>query len=208
MTTRSLIAATGTALLLTGGLAACSSNDDSSDRNTLGSGVHAVSLPSDARMWADRSAGQCEDVSPGTIVGIIAAHTGYNAAGDDGLDLGYAGMPAPVWAQFGAEVDDDGNVVGQPGSGDPKNLADATMAVGKQYCDSLDTAKSLQATAGGVDTETLALSIVTAGEQYVRDHGALSTDCDTADGVPGSCSALIGEYADEVDTPSETDPIM
>ena len=90
-----------------------------------------------------------------------------------------------TWATSGAEVDKNtGEVIGPPGSGDPRSIPDALMASGRYLCDAAQKVKQWKANGSvhGDDTE-LMLAAYNAGPYAVQSAGGVPLKGETQDYV-------------------------
>ncbi|MEH6821750.1 MAG: peptidoglycan DD-metalloendopeptidase family protein [Dietzia psychralcaliphila] len=136
-----------------------------------------AAIPPELRKWIVLAGRECEAVDAPLIAGLIY----HESAGFQAQALSPAGaqgygqfMPG-TWAGVGAKVDENGQVVGAPGSGSPADPADATMAVGRYLCELAEGQK--EGIASGElagDSRTLMLAAYNAGPGAVQQF----------DGVP------------------------
>lgn len=135
----------------------------------------------------------CEAVDAPLLAGVLDASSGFDT------DLtGGAGQQGPAqflpetWDVMGSAVDDDGHMADMPGSGDPRDPGDATMALARLLC-VIDEHQAEPRAAGDIagDRTDLMLAAHVAGEQAVLD----------ADGVPPY--AEVTEFLEAVDAATE-----
>ena len=94
-------------------------------------------IPPEFIKWLTLAGQTCAAVNPALMAGLTYQESQFNPQAVNG-ESGAAGsaqfMPG-TWAGAGAKVDDNGQVVGPPGSGSPHDIADATMASARYLCD-------------------------------------------------------------------------
>jgi hypothetical protein len=75
---------------------------------------------------------------------------------------------------MGFDVDDDGQIIDVPGTGDPRDVGDATMALARLLC-TIDDHQKGPREAGTIsgDRAELVLAAHVAGEQAVLDSGGV-----------------------------------
>lgn len=100
-----------------------------------GGAVAPGSVPPGWARWFNLSAQQCQQMTPSLLAAQSGAESGFDTSAISEVGAGGPSqfMPA-TWVTQGAEVDESGQVIGPPGSGDPSDPGDAIMAQGRYMC--------------------------------------------------------------------------
>lgn len=115
--------------------------DDLPEDCLPGPGVDAelndAEIPEELRKWITLGGRVCEEVSSPLLAGLLYHESaGFQAdAVSSAGAQGYGQFMPSTWATAGAEVDNNGEVTGPPGSGSPSDPADATMAAARYLCE-------------------------------------------------------------------------
>lgn len=132
-------------------------------------------VPDEFAPYVAAGAQVCEVVDAPLLAGVLDASSRFDASA-----TGPAGQQGPAqllpetWDVVGAQVDTDGHVVGVPGSGDPHDPGDATMAVARVLC-ALDEDQRADRESGDIAGERgdLVLAAYVAGYETVRAAGGV-----------------------------------
>lgn len=163
-----------------------------------GGNLKEGAIPEEFVRWYQIASGVCEDFT----APLGAAQTkqegnfqqhGANHAGA----RGYTQFIASTWDTWGRKVDDQGNPVGPPGSGDPNDIGDAVMAQANYMCAIFDSQRPLL-DSGKIsgDPVDLALAGYNAGEGAVIEYGGVPPYAETTNYV-----ARIRQYMQEMTEP-------
>lgn len=132
-------------------------------------------VPAELEPWLKRAGSLCAGVSPALLAAQMQqeSHFTPHLVSTSGA-RGYAQFMPGTWASIGAEVDDNGKVIGQPGSGDPNDPADAAMAQGRYMCQLREQMEGELAT-GRVsgDITELTLAAYNAGPGNVQTYAGV-----------------------------------
>lgn len=141
-----------------------------------GAALDAGSVPEEFVPFLERAAKECEAVSAPVLAAQLYHEGGFqpHEPRDVGADTpvsGYGQFLASTWAAYGAEVDDEGNVIGEPGSGDPNDVGDAVMAQARYNCANAETIEQWKSEGRlvGEDTTALMLGAYLAGLGGIQD---------------------------------------
>lgn len=143
-------------------------------------------IPPEYVKWIEKSAAQCEELTAPIQAALIWAESGFTIGAVSNVGAqGPAQFMPDTWATSGAEVDKNtGEVIGPPGSGDPRSIPDALMASGRYLCDAAQKVKQWKANGSvhGDDTE-LMLAAYNAGPYAVQSAGGVPLNGETQDYV-------------------------
>lgn len=148
---------------------------------TAGGDLAVGTVPPEVEPWVRRAGGLCQGVSSSLLAAQMEAESTFkpdlvSPAGAQG----WAQFMPGTWATVGAEVDEDGNIVGAPGSGDPTDPADAAMAQGRYMCQLHGQMKSaLDAGEVSGDITELTLAAYNAGPGNVLKFGGVPPFAET-----------------------------
>lgn len=144
--------------------------------------LDAAGIPEDVAKFIPLSAAQCSAINAPLVAGLMAHESqGFQqyAVSNKGAQ-GYGQFMPGTWASVGAEVDDEGNVVGPPGSGSPNDAGDATMAVGRYLCQVADDLRpGIESGAIKGDATELMLAGYNAGPGAVQQYGGIPPYAET-----------------------------
>lgn len=143
--------------------------------------LHDGNIPADIAPWLSLAGRQCRGIDAPLLAAQMKAESGFikqrvSPAGA----LGLAQFMPGTWATWGAKVDENGNVIGPPGSGDPNDPADAAMAQARFMCQ-LKTDMEKLAASGRVngDITELTLAAYNAGPGNVESYGGVPPFAET-----------------------------
>lgn len=166
---------------------------DASDDCTLsgpvgdsGGDLAEGAVPPEFEKWLKISATQCAEISPGLLAAQIQQESGFqpNRVSSAGAN-GYTQFMPDTWAAFGHPVDENGEIAGPAGAGDPNDIADAVMAQGRYDCYVADYLRpklaSGQVTGDPID---LMLAGYNAGPAAVEQFGGIPPYPETQAYVP------------------------
>lgn len=154
----------------------------------------AVAAPEEFAPYVTAGGRICDAIDAHTIAATLEVSSAFDTeAVGAARQQGPAQFVPAVWESVGADVDDTGRVIGEPGSGDATDPADATMALSRLMCAIADR-QNTAVEAGELHGERteLVLAAVAVGEQQVLDAG----------GVPSSGEAT--DFVDAVTTAAAT----
>ncbi|HJC59528.1 MAG TPA: peptidoglycan DD-metalloendopeptidase family protein [Candidatus Dietzia intestinigallinarum] len=139
-------------------------------------------IPEELRKWIDLGGQVCREVDSPLLAGLLYHESaGFQAqAVSTAGAQGYGQFMPGTWATAGAEVDDNGEVVGPPGSGSPSDPADATMAAARYLCETAEGQK--EGIASGElsgDPQSLMLAGYNAGPGAVQQYGGVPPYAET-----------------------------
>lgn len=133
-------------------------------------------IPEELRRWIKLGGRVCKEVSSPLLAGLIEHESiGFQATAESPVGAqGYAQFMPDTWAGAGAEVDENGEVIGPPGSGSPSDPADATMAAARYLCNIAKDQKE-QIASGEIkgDPTELMLAGYNAGSGAVQKYGGV-----------------------------------
>jgi hypothetical protein len=139
------------------------------------------SVPERFVKWITLAGQICEGISAPLLAAQIQAESDFNEQATSKF-VGATGssqfMPY-TWQTWGKKVDENGKAIGPGGSGDPRNVADATMAQGHMMCADFETIKGLIAS-GRVKGDPVALTIAAynAGLGAILNAGGMPSGGD------------------------------
>lgn len=161
-----------------------------------GAPLAAGSVPSELEPWLKRAGSQCEGVDAPLLAAQMGAESGFQKGRTSTSGAqGYSQFMPGTWATWGREVDDEGREVGGPGSGDPNDPGDATMAQARYMCQlhsEMADAKAQGKVSG--DTTDLTLAAYNAGPGAVLEYGGVPPYAETTAYVKKINDAR-GQYA-------------
>lgn len=138
--------------------------------------LNSVGIPEDVARFIPLSAKQCPQINAPLVAGLMDHESvGFQqfAVSTAGAQ-GYGQFMPGTWAAVGAEVDDDGKVIGPVGSGSPNDPGDATMAVGRYLCAVAETLRpGIESGAIRGDQTELILAGYNAGPGAVQEYGGV-----------------------------------
>lgn len=139
-------------------------------------------IPAELRTWIDLGGQVCREVDSPLLAGLLYHESaGFQAqAVSTAGAQGYGQFMPGTWASKGAQVDDNGEVAGPPGSGSPSDPADATMAAARYLCEIADGQR--EGIASGEltgDPQALMLAGYNAGPGAVDQFGGLPPYAET-----------------------------
>lgn len=168
-----------------------------------GAALDAGSVPEEFVPFLERAAKECEAVSAPVLAAQLYHEGGFqpHEPRDVGADTpvsGYGQFLASTWAAYGAEVDDEGNVIGEPGSGDPNDVGDAVMAQARYNCANAETIEQWKSEGRlvGEDTTALMLGAYLAGLGGIQ-NGLGHNVADENGSTPRSYAETILELSDQ-----------
>lgn len=152
------------------------------DGSSSGGALKPGSVPEEFVKWINLGAEMCEGVTPAIIAAQIYLESGFkphehNSAGASG----YTQFIDSTWATYGYRVDDKGKPVGDPGGGDPNNVADAVMAQARLNCENVKTIQAWQEDGKVTKNEDMTRMMLAAyqgGPGSVLDAGGMPNRSD------------------------------
>lgn len=130
--------------------------------------------------WITLAGQICDGITAPLLAAQIRAESGFNegATSPTGAE-GSSQFQPETWPTWGAKVDENGKAISPPGTGNPRNAADATMAQGHMMCSDYNNMKKLIA-AGRVKGDPVALTIAAynAGIGAVLNAGGMPSGGD------------------------------
>ena len=130
--------------------------------------------------WITLAGQICDGITAPLLAAQIRAESGFNenATSVTGAE-GSSQFQPTTWPTWGAKVDENGKAISPPGTGDPRNAADATMAQGHMMCSDYNNMKKLIAS-GRVKGDPVALTIAAynAGIGAVLNAGGMPSGGD------------------------------
>lgn len=156
--------------------------DCAPQRAPAGGDIAPGTVPEGWDKWFRLSAQQCEQITPSLLAAQVGQESGF-ALGQVSPDnaRGISQFIDSTWATYGAEVDDNGEPIGPPGSGDQDDPADAIMAQGRYMCtiaDTIDAAIDDGSVSAPNGREELYLAAYNAGEGAVLQAGGFPSGGD------------------------------
>ncbi|MFC8181563.1 peptidoglycan DD-metalloendopeptidase family protein [Rhodococcus sp. NPDC057297] len=154
----------------------------------------AGQVPPEFEPWLTRSAAQCREVSPAILAAQLKQESGFtpgliSPAGAEG----YGQFLPGTWASYGFPVDDNGEITGPAGAGDPNDIGDAVMAQGRYNCSVADTLRpGIESGAISGDPIELMLAGYNAGPGAVQQFGGIPPYAETQNYV----TTITGTAAD------------
>lgn len=145
--------------------------------------LNAEGIPEEIARLLPASAAQCKELDPALIAGLMDHESGgfkRDATSAVGAQGPGQFMPG-TWASVGAAVDDEtGETTGPPGSGDPRDYEDSTMAVGRYLCQMADILRpGIESGQITGDNRELLLAAYNAGPGAVQQHGGVPPYAET-----------------------------
>lgn len=148
--------------------------------SVLGRILRPGSVPERFVKWITLAGQLCDGITAPLIAAQIRAESGFNenATSSTGAE-GSSQFQPTTWPTWGSRVDDNGRPISPPGTGNPRNAADATMAQGRMMCADLANMKKLIAS-GRVHGDPVALTIAAynAGIGAVINAGGMPSGGD------------------------------
>lgn len=149
-------------------------------------GDHDLALNSDniPDVWVrpiQIAGGTCSAVSAPLIAGLLEQESGFNTSAVSGAGAtGPAQFMPGTWANAGAEMSEDGEIIGPPGSGDINDPKDAIPAAGRYLCDIAERQAPMISSGeiNGDPTEVM-LAGYNAGEGAVQQYGGVPPFAET-----------------------------
>lgn len=139
-------------------------------------------IPEELRTWIRLGGQVCRDVDSPLLAGLLYHESmGFQATAVSPVGAqGYAQFMPGTWAGKGAQVDDNGEIAGPPGSGSPSDPADASMAAARYLCEIADNQRD-QIASGQLtgDPQTLMLAGYNAGPAAVEQFGGVPPYAET-----------------------------
>ena len=139
-------------------------------------------IPEELRKWIGLGGRVCREVDSPLLAGLLYHESmGFQATAVSPVGAqGYGQFMPDTWATAGAEVDDNGEVVGPPGSGSPSDPADATMAAARYMCEIAEGQRDGIASGElSGDPQTLLLAGYNAGPGAVEQYGGVPPYAET-----------------------------
>ena len=132
-------------------------------------------VPDEFAPYVAAGAGECETVDAPLLAGVLDATSRFDteATGGAGQEGPAQFLPA-TWDVMGFDVDEDGQIIDVPGTGDPRDPGDATTALARLLCTIAADQEGPRSdgTISG-DRVDLVLAAHVAGEQAVLDSGGV-----------------------------------
>ncbi|MGO3084467.1 peptidoglycan DD-metalloendopeptidase family protein [Ancrocorticia populi] len=157
-------------------------NDDCQPRLKVDDHLHTDEIPEELVKWIQLGGQVCQEVSSPLLAGLIEHESaGFQAQAVSPVGAqGYGQFMPGTWASVGAEVDDNGKVVGPPGSGSPSDPADASMAAARYLCSIAEDQRPL-IESGDIkgDPTELMLAGYNAGPGAVQQYGGVPPYAET-----------------------------
>ena len=146
-----------------------------------GGELAAGSVPPDFAPWLVRSAKQCPEITPALLAAQLKQESGFrpglrSPAGAEG----YTQFMPQTWAAYGYPVDENGQISGPAGAGDPNDVGDAVMAQGRYNCAVAESLRPKIAS-GQIsgDPVELMLAGYNAGPGAVEQYGGIPPYAET-----------------------------
>lgn len=132
-------------------------------------------VPDEFAPFVAAGAQECDVLDAPLLAGVLDATSRFDteATGAAGQEGPAQFLPA-TWEVMGFDVDEDGQIIDMPGTGDPRDAGDATMALARLLC-TIDAHQERPREAGTIsgDRVDLVLAAHVAGEQAVTDAGGV-----------------------------------
>ena len=132
-------------------------------------------VPDEFAPYVAAGAQECETVDAPLLAGVLDATSRFDteATGAAGQEGPAQFLPA-TWEVMGVDVDNEGQIIDMPGTGDPKDPGDATMALARLLC-TIDADQEGPRSDGTIsgDRVDLVLAAHVAGGQAVLDAGGV-----------------------------------
>lgn len=144
-------------------------------------GLNEGAVPPEFVKWLKLGGNVCPEITPALLAGQQEQESQFNVnAGSPAGAQGPAQFMPGTWATWGRKVDDNGEPIGPPGSGDIRSPADATMAQARLMCEHASVAKrKVESGAWHGDLVELALAAYNAGEGNVDSYGGVPPFAET-----------------------------
>jgi Soluble lytic murein transglycosylase and related regulatory proteins (some contain LysM/invasin domains) len=144
-------------------------------------GLNEGAVPPEFVKWLKLGGNVCPEITPALLAGQQEQESQFNVnAGSPAGAQGPAQFMPGTWATWGRKVDDNGEPIGPPGSGDIHSPADATMAQARLMCEHASVAKrKVESGAWHGDLVELALAAYNAGEGNVDSYGGVPPFAET-----------------------------
>lgn len=157
-------------------------NDDCLPELGVDDQLQAGEIPDELVPWIERGGQVCREVSSPLLAGLIDHESaGFQAQAVSSAGAqGYGQFMPGTWASVGAEVDDNGEVAGPPGSGSPSDPADASMAAARYLCEiAADQRPLIESGEISGDPTELMLAGYNAGPGAVQQYGGVPPYAET-----------------------------
>ena len=143
--------------------------------------LNADNIPADWVRPIQVAGGTCSAVSAPLIAGLLEQESGFNTSAVSGAGAsGPAQFMPGTWASAGAEMSEDGKMIGPPGSGDINDPKDAIPAAGRYLCDIAGRQKpAIESGEVKGDPVELMLAGYNAGEGAVQQYGGVPPYAET-----------------------------
>lgn len=157
-------------------------NDDCLPELGVDDQLNSAEIPDELVPWIERGGQICREVSSPLLAGLIEHESaGFQAdAVSHAGAQGYGQFMPGTWASVGAEVDDNGEVAGPPGSGSPNDPADASMAAARYLCQIAEDQRPL-IESGEISGDPIELMLAgyNAGPGAVQQYGGVPPYAET-----------------------------
>lgn len=152
-----------------------------------------VSAPDEFAPYIAAGGRICKQIDEHMIAATLEVSSGFDTeASGAARQQGPAQFVPSVWRSVGAEVDDTGRVIGGPGSGDPADPADATMALSRMMCAIADRqAPAVEAGELRGERDELVLAAFAVGEKSVLAAGGVPNDREAEHFVDAVTTAAV-----------------
>ncbi|AHI22061.1 peptidoglycan DD-metalloendopeptidase family protein [Corynebacterium vitaeruminis] len=143
--------------------------------------LNAENIPADWVRPIQIAGGTCDAVNAPLIAALLEQESGFQTGAASGAGAqGPAQFMPATWATIGAEMSEDGEVIGPPGSGDITDPKDAIPAAGRYLCQiAANQAPLIASGAIKGDRVQLMLAGYNAGEGAVQQYGGVPPYAET-----------------------------
>ncbi|WBT09405.1 peptidoglycan DD-metalloendopeptidase family protein [Corynebacterium sp. SCR221107] len=157
--------------------------------------LNAENIPADWVRPIQIAGATCDAVNAPLIAALLEQESGFQAGAASGVGAqGPAQFMPATWAGIGAEMSEDGKVIGPPGSGDISDPKDAIPAAGRYLCQiAANQAPLIASGAIKGDRVQLMLAGYNAGEGAVQQYGGVPPYAETQNYVT-SIPAKMTKY--------------
>ena len=172
-----------------------SGSSSRSGTSSTGAALKEGEVPEEFVKWIKLGAKVCDAVTEPVLAAQLYLESGFKQHGHNSAGAaGYSQFIDGTWQAYGYKVDENGEPIGPPGSGDRNNVGDAVMAQARYNCDNAETIeKAIDEGKVTGDPTELMLAAYQAGVGNVLRFGGLPTDISDGNMTPAEYAQHIVE---------------